>query len=98
LTQGDKTKTTSFRKKDQIAAEIVYFSGSVLTGKNLEPSGREGLADIRIVRALLKSLHTGKPVTLARYSRTKRPRLTQKVTRPPVRKKPKLVRAQPVSP
>src|SRR5690606_28074934 len=27
LTQGDKTKTVSFRKKDQIAAEIVYFSG-----------------------------------------------------------------------
>jgi predicted dehydrogenase len=98
LTRDGKKKTTSFKRKDQIAAEIQYFSEKVRQGKRPEPDGREGLADIRIVRALLKSLRSGKPVKLTRFTRTRRPRLSQKVTRPPVRKKPKLVRAKPVSP
>ncbi len=98
LTRKGKKKTVSFGKKDQIAAEIAYFSDCVLTNRTPGPSGREGLADIRIVRALLKSLESGKPVKLAGFSKTRRPRLSQKVTRPPVRKKPKLVRARPVSP
>lgn len=98
LTRGGRTKTTAFGKKDQIAAEIAYFSQHVLQGKKPEPSGREGLADIRIVRALLKSLRTGKSVKLPAFGKAKRPGMKQKVTRPPVKKKPKLVRAQPVSP
>lgn len=98
LTIGDKRKTRRFTKKDQMAAEIDYFATCIRDGKDPEPSGREGLADVRIVRALYASAATGKPVKLRPFKKQKRPRLAQEVKRPPVRKKPDLLRAKPVSP
>jgi predicted dehydrogenase len=94
---GEKKKFRKFTKKDQIAAELVYFSECIRTGKEPEPSGREGLADVRIVRALYESARKGRPVRLAAFPKKKRPRASQTITRPPVRKKPKLIRAKPVS-
>lgn len=52
LTINGQTQERSFQAGDQFAAEIVYFSDCVLTGKEPEPSGEEGLADIGIVRAI----------------------------------------------
>ena len=43
MTVGGKTQAKEFRKKDQVAAELVYFSDCVLEGKEPEPSGMEGL-------------------------------------------------------
>ena len=98
LAIGDNKKTRRFTKKDQMAAEIDYFATCIREGKDPEPSGREGLADVRIVRALYASARSGKPVKLAPFRKQKRPRLAQEIKRPPVRKKPKLLRAEPVSP
>ena len=47
---GKKTMTRKFPKRDQFAAELIYFSDCSLKGKEPEPSGLEGLADVRIVR------------------------------------------------
>ncbi len=44
-----------FPKRDQFAAEIVHFSQCILEGKEPEPSGQEGLADVRVIEALLRS-------------------------------------------
>jgi predicted dehydrogenase len=90
LTAGGKPKETEFRKKDQIAGELVYFSDCVLKGVEPEPSGVEGLADVRVVRALLESARTGRPVKLGAFEKRKRPTLKQAKDIPPV-DKPQLV-------
>ena len=48
LTVGEKTKTHTFPKRDQFAAQIMYFSDCILKDKEPEPNGVEGLADVRI--------------------------------------------------
>ena len=49
-----KPKRKKFARHDQFGAEIEYFSECILRGRDPEPSGIEGLADIRIVRAILE--------------------------------------------
>jgi glucose-fructose oxidoreductase len=94
---GEKEQQRRFRKRDQFAAELLHFSDCVLRDRQPEPSGTEGLADVRIIRALLRSARTGRPVRLGPFTRARRPRLTQEIERPPVRK-PRLVRAESPSP
>jgi glucose-fructose oxidoreductase len=96
LIQDGKKRQRTFAKKDQIGAEIAYFSNCVLKGKNPEPSGKEGLADVRIIRALYASARTGKPVKLGSFEKKSRPRISQAVRRPPV-DKPDLFHAKPVT-
>jgi predicted dehydrogenase len=93
LTIGEKTKTRTFPKRDQFAAEIVYFSDCVLQDKNPEPSGLEGLADVRIVRAIYESAKTGKFVQLPELPDKKRPTMRQEIHRP-AHEKPKTVRTK----
>jgi predicted dehydrogenase len=94
LTIGKKTTRTSFPKRDQVAAELLRFSECVLSGKEPEPSGREGLADVRIIRALYRSAREGRAVKLTPYEKRRRPTLEQEIRMPPIRK-PELVRASP---
>jgi glucose-fructose oxidoreductase len=61
---GEREKTKTFRKRDQFAAEITYFSDCILQNKKPEPSALEGLADVRVVRAIYESVRTGKKVSL----------------------------------
>jgi len=56
---GRKTKRR-FSKRDQFAAELVYFSDCILDDHDPEPSGWEGLADVRIVEAMYRSAGSGK--------------------------------------
>ena len=79
---GDKTTTRSFPKRDQFAAELVYFSQCVLENKVPEPSGLEGLADVRIVHAIYESVKTGKAVKLPKFPNKKRPTIKQEIQRP----------------
>jgi glucose-fructose oxidoreductase len=72
-----------FPKRDQFAAELVYFSSCIQKGRDPEPSGREGLADVRIIRALHESVRTGRPVRLALSAERRRPTLAQEIHRPP---------------
>ncbi|HZV58998.1 MAG TPA: Gfo/Idh/MocA family oxidoreductase, partial [Candidatus Eremiobacteraceae bacterium] len=71
MTINDKTTKRSFSKRDQFAPELLYFSDCVLKNKNPEPSGREGLADVRIVEALLRSAETNRPVQLQTLKKEK---------------------------
>jgi predicted dehydrogenase len=81
---GEKKREKKFEKRDQIAPEILYFSECVLSGREPEPSGREGLADIRVITALHESARTGRPVRLGPYEKRRRPTLEQETRRPPV--------------
>ena len=93
LTVGGKKTRKRIGKRDQFAPELLYFSDCVLRHREPEPSGEEGLQDVRIVEALYKSARTGKAVTLPSFERTKRPSGRQRITRPGVRK-PSLVKVQ----
>jgi len=82
VTIGGKTKAKSFPKRDQFATEISYFSDCVLHDKEPEPSGLEGLADVRIVEAIRESIQTKRAVALPEVISKKRPNLHQKIRRP----------------
>ena len=93
LTLGDKTISRTFHKRDQFAAELLYFSDCIIKGREPEPSGSDGLADVRIIEALYRSAAIGKPVKLAVEAPEKRPTLRQEIRRPPVGQT-RLVRAE----
>src|SRR5687768_10385794 len=93
--EGKKTKK-SVGKRDQFAPQLLYFSDCIINGRKPEPSGEEGLQDVRIVQAIYKSAKTGKPVSLPPGPKDARPTGRQRITRPGVRK-PKLVKVQSAS-
>ena len=93
----DQEKETAFDKVDQFGGEIDYFSQCVLEHREPEPSGYEGLADVRIVEALLESMRSGKPVKLGPFEKRTRPSETQKMEKSPVTPEKNLVDAQSAS-
>ena len=90
-TEGRTTKRQS-AKRDQFAAELIYFSRCIRERRDPEPSGEEGLQDVRIVTALYESAEIGRAVQLPRYEPAQRPDATQEIRRPPV-DKPEAVNA-----
>lgn len=93
VTVDGKTRSRTFPKRDQFAPELLYFSDCVLNKKEPEPSGADGLADVRIIEALYRSAKIHKPVTIRPVNVGRRPRLKQVKRRPPVAK-PRLVQAK----
>ncbi len=93
LVIGDKKRQRTFAKRDQFAAELVYFSDCILRDKEPEPSGLEGLADVRIVNAIYESVRTGKPVRIEPIEAKPRPSLAQEIHRPPINTPPKPIDA-----
>jgi glucose-fructose oxidoreductase len=96
VTLGGKTVKKRVGKRDQFAAELLHFSDCIEKNKEPEPSGEEGLQDVRIVQALYESAETGKAVAIPPFKPAKRPTGRQRITRPGVRK-PKLVKVQSAS-
>jgi predicted dehydrogenase len=86
VTIDGRTREKKFPQRDQFAPELISFSDCILTGAAPEPSGWEGLADVRVIRALYRSADTGQPVALDPFERHQRPSLKQAITRPGVRK------------
>jgi glucose-fructose oxidoreductase len=84
LSTGSGTEVTRFEPRDQVAPEILYFSDCIRDGRTPEPSGREGLADVRIIRALYRSADQGRSVELEPYEKSDRPDLDQEEHLPPV--------------
>jgi len=83
-----------FRKRDQFGPELTYFSNCIQKGKEPEPSGVEGLADVRIVRAIIQAAETYQPVRLKAFEKLDRPTKRQEISHPAV-KAPELVHAAP---
>ena len=92
LTIG-KAKPRAFRKSDQFGAELAYFSTCLRTRRNPEPDGREGLADVRILRALQESARGGGVVRLKEFDKARRPGIGQEIDKPAV-EEPELVHTQ----
>jgi glucose-fructose oxidoreductase len=96
LTLNGKTIRARTGRRDQFAAELLYFSDCILENRVPEPSGEEGLKDVRIIEALYESAETGKAVAIPAPKPTKRPGRRQRITRPAV-KKPDLVKVKSAS-
>jgi glucose-fructose oxidoreductase len=72
-------KTRTFTKRDQIAAEIEYFAKCIREDLDPEPSGWEGLADVRILQAIQASARFGRVVPIEPIPRPQRPDLGQEI-------------------
>jgi glucose-fructose oxidoreductase len=81
--QTKGTKKRTLPQRDQIGPEISYFSDCILKDQEVEPSGWEGLADVRIIRALYESAESGRPVRLEPFDKHLRPTADQEQRRPP---------------
>jgi predicted dehydrogenase len=93
LVIGDgEPKHKTFRKRDQFGAELEYFSECVQNHLKPETGGEEGLADIRIVEAVLQSARTRQWVPIEHTEKHVRPTEKQRISKPAV-KAPELVRA-----
>ena len=96
LTINGKTTRKRIGKRDQFAPQLLYFSDCILNDRTPEPSGEEGLQDVRIVQALYESAETGKAVRIPPFAPSKRPTGKQRIVRPGI-PKPKLVKVQSAS-
>jgi predicted dehydrogenase len=92
LTIDGKTHKSTYKKRDQFGPELVYFSKCILENVEPEPNGLEGLADVRIINALLESAERGKPVEIKPIEKAERPTVKQEIHKAAV-EKPPLVRA-----
>lgn len=92
LTLNGKSKERKFKRRDQFAPELLYFSDCILNNTEPEPSGLEGLIDVRIINALYLSAETGESVKLRDFKKDKMPTPEQEISRPAV-EEPPLVRA-----
>lgn len=90
VTIGEKTEEKTFARTDQFGGQIEAFSECIRHNREPEPSGREGLADVRIIEAIFASDARSRHVRIAPFKKTVRPALKQ-VKRKPAVKKPKVV-------
>jgi len=60
---GKKTEKV-FPPGDQFASELIYFSDCVIRDQAPEPSGKEGLADARVINAIYESAKIGRAVRI----------------------------------
>lgn len=86
-TEKGRQKVHKYKKADQFAPELVYFSDCIVLDRKVEPSFLEGMADVKIILALYKSIETGKPVAVSSSPRLKakrRPTMRMKMRYPGV--------------
>ena len=60
LKQGTTEKQESFKNTDHFGGEMKYFSDCILNGTDPQPDGYEGLADVYVIEAIVRSLSSGK--------------------------------------
>ena len=74
------TRSRTFEERDQIAAEVEYFARCIYDDLEPEPSGWEGLADVRIIQAAQVAARFGRSVQLEPLARRARPDLGQAIS------------------
>jgi predicted dehydrogenase len=94
---GERERNREFAKSDQFAAELLYFSDCILNDRVPETSGEEGLADVRVIEGMLRSIKNGRWISVKITPRKRRPTIRQAIRRPPVSREPRLIDAEPAS-
>jgi predicted dehydrogenase len=72
LTIGEKKDNITYKNTDHFGGEMKYFSDCILQEIDPEPDAEEGLADVRVLEAIQRSLKTGEVQTLPPFARSKR--------------------------
>jgi predicted dehydrogenase len=90
LSVGGKERVRRFKPADQFAPELIAFSRAILQDTSVEPDGEEGLRDVRVIVAALRSARENRPLTLSWPARSRRPEPSDRMYRPPVRE-PRLI-------
>jgi predicted dehydrogenase len=93
LTVGERTTVKRYPPSDQFAPELLELSRCILEDRDPEPDGWEGLADVRIIEAALRSAREREPVRLEPVQRRRRPGAAQIRRRPPA-EEPEAVHAE----
>jgi predicted dehydrogenase len=88
LRLGKRKREKRYEKSDQFAPELIYFSDCILNDSEPEPSGEEGIADVRVIEALNRSIETGRWVSPELPQRRRRPTLRQEIRRPGIQPPP----------
>jgi glucose-fructose oxidoreductase len=88
---NDKAREKKYPRTDQFGGEIEAFSEWVLDRCDPEPSAAEGIADLRIIEAIHRSIRTGRTVKLAAFRKSERPDRSQEKRKPAV-KEPEIVK------
>lgn len=88
---GKETETI-FKPGDQFAPELIYFSDCIINDHAPEPSGKEGLADVRVINAIYESAEIAQAVRIEPVPKKRRPDDAMKIKRPPI-KESKLIGA-----
>lgn len=94
LSSSSGQRRRKFRPSDQFGPELIAFSRAILEDRPIEPDGEEGLRDVRIVVAALKSARENRPLNLVWPARKRLPEPSDRIYRPPVRE-PHLVGVEP---
>jgi predicted dehydrogenase len=83
--EGKKPREKTFAKRDQVAAERVMFARAVREGRDPEPSGREGLADLRVLDAITRAIESRRVESVGSGSEpaVEHPNKNQRIERPP---------------
>lgn len=88
---GERLRARRFGKRDQFAAELEYFSQCIIDDRTPEPTGAEGLRDVRIIEAMHRSMKHGRWINIKSSLRRRRPTVKQIIRRPAVPSEPDLV-------
>lgn len=91
-----REESHTYEHRDQVAAELLYFAKCVQHDREPEPSGEEGLIDVRIIDALRKSYQEHRPVSLRIPRDDDYPDSSQSIVREPA-SQPEPVNAAPPS-
>ena len=83
-----------FPPGDQFAPELIYFSDCIIQDRTPEPSGKEGLADVRVINAIYESAEIGRAVRIEPVAKKRRPDQEMEIKRPPV-EEPELIGVTP---
>lgn len=86
ISKDVKKTVKNFKKRDQFASELLYFSNCILKNKDPEPGPVEGLIDVRIIEAIHKSARLRKPITLTPILKKDRPGKKLEIKKPAAKK------------
>lgn len=84
ITIDEKSETKTFARTDQFAGEIEAFSDCILKGREPEPDGEEGIADLRVIDAIFESAATGRAVSLPSFKRRRQAASNRSLRKPPI--------------
>ena len=82
---GGRTNIQRYAAHDQFAPQLQYFSDCILRNQEPEPSGYEGMIDVKIIEALQRSARLGRPVKVEVPPKHTRPSFKLMMRIPPPR-------------